>query len=352
MKFKRLSKIKKFLIEIATKQKKDFFSQLLNFLLLLLSFIYIFAIDVIIFLYRVKILKKFKADCPLISIGNITMGGTGKTPFLIYISRKLLERKRQILVSFSGYAADEIKEIQFFLPSVNTVTAKSRATAIESAARQNKPQYILLDDGFQHWKIKRNLDVVILDASVPLKDAKVLPAGFLREPLSHIKRADVILLNRVDLISQEEADKIRLNLRKIKPDFKIFEILFEPLSFYCFQNKKTIPLSELKGKSVGVFCGLGNNRAFTKMLKKIDIKVVSEFFFLDHHIYNQNDLTSIFKESKEKKLDAYVTTFKDIFKIDISQLDIKVYCLKIGVKFKEKSDEEKFFRLIPGYLPG
>jgi len=343
-------KIKKFLIGIAVKKKKDFFSQLLSFSLFLFSLLYTLVIDIIIFLYKVKFLKKFEADCSVISIGNITVGGTGKTPFLIYLSERLLERKKQILISLSGYARDEAKEIKFFLPSANILAAKNRIAAIKKAAKEIKPQYIFLDDGFQHWKIKRNLDVVILDVSAPFKETKVLPAGFLREPVSHIKRADVVLLSRVNLVSQKAVDKVRIVLRKIKPDFKIFEIFFVPLNFYCFHDKKTVSLGSLKGKSVGVFCGIGNNRAFIETLKKIDIKIVSEVFFLDHHIYSQNDLDLISKDSKEKKLDVYITTFKDILKIDTSQLNVKVYCLAIGVKFKEKDDEDKFFGLIPGYL--
>jgi tetraacyldisaccharide 4'-kinase len=343
-------KVKEFLIEVTNKKRKNFFNQLLRIFLVFLSFIYILAIKFILFLYNKKILKKFKANNVTISIGNITVGGTGKTPFLIYLVKKLVNRKKQPLIVSRGYAEDEIKELKFFLPSVDVLIGKNRANNIKAALKRNKPEYILLDDAFQHWKVERNLDIVILDVSVSLKDKKVLPAGFLREPISHIKRADVILLTRVNLASQKEIDEIKRILKRIKTSFKIFEAWFEPVYFYSFQNKETIPLNALRGKSVGVFCGIGNPTGFVRTLEGVGLKVASKIFFLDHHRYNTKDLALISRDSEEKELDTYITTFKDILKIDTTQVGARVYCLKIELKFKEKEDENKFFELIPGYF--
>lgn len=339
--------IKKFLIRMAGRERGNFLWWLLEIFLFVLSCIYICLIKGIIFLYGKNILKRFSAACPVISIGNITVGGTGKTPFLIYLTSVLKERNKVAVVS-RGYAKDEIEELKLFIKDLSVFTGRNRIAGIKEVFKKDKPGYIILDDGFQHWRIKRDLDIVMIDATRLLEEERVLPAGFLREPLSHIKRADVVFLTRVDLVSQDRANDIIEVLKKIKPDLKIFEILFEPVNLYDVDIEKTVELDVLKDKPVGVFCGLGNNEAFVKSLERLDMKVASRIFFLDHHIYSQRDLDSISKDGKEKGVKNYLTTFKDIVKIDqgVRRIGVKVFAVRTAVKFKEKDDENKFFKLI------
>lgn len=347
-----IENIKRFLIKMAGRERGNFLEKLLKIFLLIFSYIYIFFVKVLIFLYKINILRKFAASCSVISIGNISVGGTGKTPFLIYLGAKLAGEGKKIAVVSRGYGEDEVREMEASFGEGVVFKGRNRVAGIKMALAKEHPDYILLDDGFQHWRVKRDLDIVMIDVAKPLGKEKVLPAGFLREPLSHIKRADVVFLTRVDLVSQDRVNETREVLKKIKPDLRIFEILFEPVNLYDVKTKETAALDTLRNKPVGVFCGLGNNEAFVKTLEQANIKVASKVFFLDHHIYNRGDLDLISKDAKEKGLQNYLTTFKDIVKTDdaIQHIEAKVFAVRIAVKFKEKADENKFLRLIPGYL--
>ncbi|MFH1856211.1 MAG: tetraacyldisaccharide 4'-kinase [Candidatus Omnitrophota bacterium] len=339
--------IKKFLIKAAKEKRKVFFA--VKSFLSVASFVYIAMIKTVLFLYRKNILKKYTAACPVISIGNISVGGTGKTPFVIYLGAKLAREGKEIAVVSRGYAADEIKEMEIALGKTSVFTGKNRVDGIKRVLAENKPDYIFLDDGFQHWKVKRDLDIVMIDASGFDEKEKVLPAGFSREPLSHIKRADVVLLSRVDLVSEKRAEEIKTFLKAVKQDLKIFEIVFEPEGFFDSRTGQAVSFDDVKNKMAGVFCGVGNNDAFVKTLEQMGIKAISKLFFLDHHSYSRNDLNLIQEEARNKNIDVYFTTFKDVLKIEPDNLKVKTYYLKIKTVFKNQMEENEFFKLLPQY---
>ncbi|MFH0918092.1 MAG: tetraacyldisaccharide 4'-kinase [Candidatus Omnitrophota bacterium] len=323
--------------------------------LLVLSQIYGLAVVILASLYRIRPLR---LGAKVISVGNITLGGTGKTTLVEYLSAKLSLAGNRIAVLSRGYKrnsqrpgaqglGDEPAMLAKKFPSVRVVVDKNRIRAAQTAIRNYAADILILDDGLQQWKILKDLEIVTIDAGNPFGNYRMLPAGFLREPLSALKRADIFVLTQV--FPGQELDGLTAKLKRINSRALIVESRHEPVGFSRLdQADELLDLPLLKGKPVAIFSGIGNPDGFGNCVNGLGIKVVKSFRFADHHDYSRADILRITAEAKENHLEAVITTRKDAVKIrelGIKDTGILVLEIKLSITKNEAEFNRRLLKL-------
>ena len=308
-------------IKIVSGQKKGTCAACIKILLTIISAGYIVIINLRNFLYSRKLLKTHKVNAVVISIGNITTGGTGKTPLVIWLCDFLRENNIEPAVLTRGYKTgkkesgiDEPAVILQNCPKIKVIVNPNRATGARLAIEKFGSKVLILDDGFQHRRLARDIDIVTIDATEPFGFGKILPAGLLREPVSSLKRADAVVLTRCNLTGQQKLEEIETQLRKIKGNFIIAKTIHKPISL-VFGDGKEKPSEYLAGKRIFAFCGIGNPESFFKTAENIGAKITGKETFDDHHIYSQEDIERICKRASDSKAELIITTEKDWTKI-------------------------------------
>src|SRR5262245_3486513 len=199
---------------------------------------------------------------PVISVGNLTAGGTGKTPCVEYLARYFRTSGCRPVILSRGYGAnDEALLLRCNLPDVVHLQGANRAEQARIAVNDHAAEILILDDGFQHRRLARDLDLVLIDATNPWGHGRLIPRGLLREPLAALRRASAILLTRTDQVSQNEIDKIVRRIRRDTPDMPIISAIHEPLMWIQHEGPER-PIDSLRGQIVAAFCGVGNPHAF------------------------------------------------------------------------------------------
>lgn len=295
-----------------------------------------------------------RVEAPVISVGNLTLGGTGKTPMVAWIARWLRGQGVRVTLISRGYGAgasgrnDEALELEQQLPDVPHLQNPDRVAAAELAIEEFECQAILLDDGFQHRRLARDLDIVLLDACEPFGYGHVFPRGMLREPLSGLQRADVVVLSRADMVSEEQRTAIRRKVEKLAPRSTWMEVTHAPRALLAFDGQ-TADLESLRGQSIAAFCGIGNPAGFRHTLEAQGWNISGLREFPDHHAYSRSDIESLVAWANSLDSAAIVCTHKDLVKIGLAQLGRKpLWALTIGLKFLsgEAEMEERLRRVI------
>ena len=278
---------------------------------------------------------------PVVSVGNLTLGGTGKTPMVAWAARWFRGQDVRVCVISRGYGSDEdgqndeSRELGAKLPDVPIVENPNRVEAAEMAIEEFGTQLILLDDAFQHRRIGRDLDIVLLDALEPFGFDHVFPRGTLREPVRGLARADAVVLSRAGLLDAEAKRAVRDRVAEIAPDAVWAEAAHAPQALLAADGTSH-PLDTLEGKTPLAFCGIGNPQGFRHTLEEIRCRPVEFLPFPDHHRYTREDVDRLRKLADEKKANAFVCTHKDLVKLDVTELDgWPVYAVEIGIRFLE-----------------
>ena len=280
--------------------------------------------------------KTHAVSVPVISVGNITAGGTGKTPMVSWLAQRLVAEDIRITLISRGYGSsdgrpnDEALELKQRLPEVPHLLNPNRIQAARTAVDELESQLILLDDGFQHRRIARDLDLVLVDATNPFGYGHLLPRGTLREPIAALRRADLIAVTRVDLVEASQLEDLESQLNSYAPDVPRFHVAYQPKSLLNASHQ-AMTLSDLAGRSVAAFCGVGNPQAFRKTLEQCDCNVVDFRAFADHHRYGPEDMKSLVGWLRHLHgIDAVVCTHKDLVKISVDQLnEIPLWALTV-----------------------
>jgi tetraacyldisaccharide 4'-kinase len=322
----------------------------------LASYLYSFLVDLRQKLYSSNILKSEKLPAKTISVGNITVGGTGKTPMVIFLAKFFAKKGENVCVLTRGYkrkksstmlvvsngneiemdskiTGDEPLEIALSLRGVAKVIADAdRIRSGRWAIENFQTSLFILDDAFQHFRVKRDLDLVLVDATNPFGNGRLLPAGILRESLENLKRASAIVITRSNLIEKQQQKKLKDELLNFCEEKKIF--LAENSSL------KPVPLKEfinidisnsnlnkaLKEEKSLAFCSIGNPKAFFQQLREEGFNLVREIAFPDHYSYKRKDIEMICAEAT--KLNAFIlTTAKDAVKLRDFQFDLPCFVL-------------------------
>jgi tetraacyldisaccharide 4'-kinase len=340
-----------------------------HYLLLLLSKIYGFIAVLRLNLYKKNILKQEKLPCAVISIGNITAGGTGKTPMTIYLANfikslglkpAILSRgykgkaeKKGLIVSdgdkiFADYqlAGDEPYMMARSLEKISVIVGKNRFSMGMKAIEKFSPDVIILDDGFQHIKLKRDINILLLDSKNSFGNMELLPKGFLREPISSIDRADVFIFTRADS-SKEFENSLYLLKKNIKKDIPIFKAQHIPyikeIAGYNAENEYNFSI--LKNQKIIAFSGIAKNENFKHSLEKTGCNLLEFFSFKDHHKYIKADIEKILNAKKKLNAEYIVTTQKDFVKIKhlIPKKDNIFIIIDVKISFGEDTDAFNFF---------
>jgi tetraacyldisaccharide 4'-kinase len=282
--------------------------------------------------YATGMLKTCRADRPVISVGNITTGGTGKTPVVRWLCERLRESGLRPAVLMRGYKsragdrADEQVLLDHLLNPVGqtapTVTVHAQPDRVSAAATvaRDRPEVdvFILDDGFQHRRLHRDFDLVLIDTTNPFGYDHVLPRGLLREPLPGLRRADAFLLTRVDQALPGAIEEIEKTLREHAasvPVYRCRHVQEGVITRDSGAGDSIHPLARLNGTRVIAFCGIGNPESFERQLIDTGAVIVTSKRFGDHHVYRRNELEELRREAASQDVGALVTTEKDWVKI-------------------------------------
>jgi tetraacyldisaccharide 4'-kinase len=291
-------------------------------------------------LYDFGWLKIHRADVPVISIGNVTAGGTGKTPVVAYLAKLLRQRGLRVAIVSRGYGAtagsvnDEALELERLLPDVPHIQNRDRNAAIQLAVDELAAQVILLDDAMQHRRMHRDLEITLLDATNPFGFGYQLPRGLLRESLRGLRRADLVMLTRANLVSGEEVKKICDVTRRFAADVPWVEAAHEPECLVRWPQEEQA-LERWQGKKVLAVCGIGNPQAFRMTLERLGLNIVDMQIFKDHCNYERADIEVLQRWVAQHRpgIDAVVCTAKDIVKLQVPILaGVPLLSLRIGLK--------------------
>lgn len=266
-----------------------------------------------------------RVPVPVISVGNLTLGGTGKTPFVEWLARWYAERGVRVALVSRGYrsegaANDEALELAEKLPDVPHLQNADRVAAAQQAIREHRSQLLLLDDGFQHRRLSRDLDIVLIDALEPFGYGHVFPRGMLREPLSGLQRAHIVALSRADAVDDHARESIRARVAPWTESASWVEVAHQPRAVLGASGERR-PIEFLAGRRVAAFCGIGNPAGFRHTLEACGSTVVHFREFADHHRYTDRELDLLAAEvTGLDDLAAVVCTHKDLVKIRREQL--------------------------------
>lgn len=321
--------------------------RLLRFLLRLAAFGYGFATWVRNQLFDWRLRRIHATSIPVVSVGNLTTGGTGKTPVVALIIQHLSQSGRHPGIVSRGYRSlddegnDEARVLELLCPGVPHVQNSDRVEAVRLIPATT--DVVVADDAFQHRRLRRALDIVLIDALNPWGYGYVLPRGMLRESISGLKRADLIVVTRADQIDESARAEIWSRIRTCVPHAPQIEIAFEPASLISHGSTE-IPVSDLT-EQVFAFCGIGNPEAFRMTLERMSIELVGFRQFPDHYHYEESDVTGLVSEARELGANTLVTTVKDLVKIEapVSRRTIepssRILALDIRARFLEGERE-------------
>jgi tetraacyldisaccharide 4'-kinase len=287
-------------------------SPLLRTLLWPLSVLYGVIVRGRVWLYAHGWLKQRRLKGTVISVGNLTVGGTGKTPMVIWLAEKFLAEGKRVAILSRGYrgrngASDEVELMKFRLRGrVSFGVGKNRVAEGRRLESQQPIDVFLLDDGFQHLRLARDLDILLMDVSRPLAGEPLLPAGRLREPITAMNRANLIIFTRAETAAGTLDAIGKLN------QYPVFAASTRLLGFRRFGGEITLLSSdEIGAGPFFAFCGLGNPDAFFRDLGNWGLSICGQAVFGDHHRYTQRDILAVMQAAKHAGANALVTTEKD-----------------------------------------
>ena len=330
--------------DLVSDQKTGVMPSMLRCGLRLLEVPYCATVSVRNFLYDHRALPIHRFSQPIISVGNLTLGGTGKSPMVAWLCQFFLERNLRPGLISRGYGKsssegnDEFMEMSHRFPNIPHVQHRNRAEAIQKLLQTEQVDLIILDDAFQHRQVTRNIDLVLLDATAPFGFSHVFPRGTLREPLAGLQRADIALLTRSDLCNEEERQKIRQQVLSINPNVIWGETIHVPTSLISLESFHAEPIESIRGQSALAFCGIGNPAAFRKTLEQCGVRVEKLLPFPDHYGYTVNDADELVRIAQELGTDLILCTMKDLVKLnrpEFAGLPLRAVSIEIQFTFGE-----------------
>jgi tetraacyldisaccharide 4'-kinase len=320
-------------------------------------------------LYKAGLLPSRQLPCRVVSIGNITAGGTGKTPMTIYVAQTIRDLGYRVAVISRGYKGrlehsggvvsdgrtvfhgpDDVGDEPYLMATsligIPVVVGGDRYQAGMLAVRRFAPDVIVLDDAFQHLRLKRDLDLVLLDHQAPLGNGYLLPRGRLREPVSALRRADALVFTRSKemVVSDYFLSLLPINEKHIFYTAHTPTLITSNSEKDNMFLKDTKDISDLQGKTAVAFSGLADNEQFFDTLEKVGCKILHKYQFNDHHSYNPAEIDGIVKTASRLGTDLLITTLKDAVKI--SSFKWLPNLIVIDVTIRLLDGDDRFNRFI------
>lgn len=314
------------------------------------------------FFYNYGIFKQNNFHIPIISIGNITFGGTGKTPFTHWLADYMEVRSKKVMILMRGYKGklehssgilkssrrlgynpvefgDEAMMLARRLNHASVVVGKNRSENLEHFFEQERPDIVLLDDGHQHLKLGRNLNIVLFDALMPVEKYKVAPKGYLREGLTALKDADLIVLGRVDQVSNDKIVALESLVKKyVNETVPTAHICYKANGLFNSTFQKILETNALKGKKAICVAGIASPLSFFNLIEELGIEILGKVSYPDHHFFSIEEVVELLEEAEKE--DAYIiTTEKDMVKMRRVHDSDRITYLEIQVEFLKGLEE-------------
>jgi tetraacyldisaccharide 4'-kinase len=299
-------------------------------------------------------LRVHRLGVPVVSVGNLTVGGTGKTPMVEWLARWFRARRTRVVIVSRGYRRehglnDEGRVLEENLPDVPHLQDRDRVRAGQVALEELDAELLMLDDGFQHRRLARDLDLVLIDALEPFGLGQLLPRGLLREPLRSLRRADLVILTRADLIGADARAAIQAEAERRAGPLRWVEARHAPLDLIDSEGSRS-PLGDLAGQAVAAFCGIGNPEGFRQTLLPLCQELRDFRVYPDHHGYSAADVASLQCWAGDQKANLVLTTQKDLVKLRTGTLGAApLRALRIGLEIVAGEDvmDDALARLLP-----
>ena len=365
-----LEELEQFAIDVILNRRKGFRASAIRILLSLMSILYRNLVSFRLWLYKVRIKREHNLGCLVVSIGNLTVGGTGKTPIVEKFAKALTAGGRRVAILSRGYksvkpslkdkikskmqgnpisqepprvvsdgkevfldsetAGDEPYMLATNLDGVAIVVDKDRVKAGLHAIKEFDVDTLLLDDGLQYLRLRHRLDIVLIDKYSPFGNEKLLPRGTLREPPKNLKRASYIFITKCDGSSNEELIK---RIRKYNRTAEIIECAHQPKYLENIETNERLPLEHLKGKDIGTISGIAVPESFEDGIKNLGAKIELTRRYTDHHRYRKREVQKFIDQCLNRDLDMIVTTEKDYVRFPEIQAseDMPVYFLRVEI---------------------
>lgn len=290
--------------------------------------------------YRLGMRQQHILPICVVSIGNLVSGGTGKTPTTLWLVRALRESGLRVVILSRGHgrtnesvdpvmivsdlravrvdnpewAGDEPLHLAKSLPGTPVVVARNRRDSGDMAVAQFQPDVIVLDDGMQYWQLYRDIEICLLDSRQPFGNGWVLPRGPLREPVSHLSKADIVVLTRADQASPDKVETLTQNIKVRNPEAWVTQCSHVPVCWLSTDGQQGA-LAEMKGLSVLAVTAIADAEQFFQTLRTLGLNVVREVKFQDHHSYTKEDIDSLIASPEMSAVHVVVTTEKDMVKL-------------------------------------
>jgi len=360
---------------IISGRRRDVAATVVRSLLGVAGLGYRLAVHVRNALYDHHVLRTHRVNAVVLSIGNLTTGGTGKTPLVVWLCKQLTQNSELRTLNSApailtrGYKAkiqksevrspkpegavqysDEPSLLAKAGPGVEVVVNPDRVAGAGTAAAQGA-RVLVMDDGFQHRRLARDLDIVAIDATLPFGYGRPLPAGLLREPLTALARAQAAVITRSDLARPDQLDQIERTLLRFNPRLKIARAIHAPTAVHIPNNRVMSP-ADLAGKRVYAFCGIGNPDAFFQTLTKLGANLVGTAAFDDHHACTEDDIQRMCQRAEAAKADVILTTEKNWLSLEPALFDGRLPAGYLEVQLEVTSGGDDLIRLIRATLEG
>ncbi|MEO5332895.1 MAG: tetraacyldisaccharide 4'-kinase, partial [Magnetococcus sp. YQC-5] len=307
--------------------------------------------------YRNHLFAIYRAPCPVISVGNLTTGGTGKTPMVLWLARQIQQTGRRVAIVSRGYrqrsrspitvvadpfgirttpplAADEAWLLASALPGTTVLTGSNRPVLMRHAIERFQCDCILMDDGFQRLDVRKDLDLVLLDAQRPFGNGRPFPGGLLREMPSALSRCDAIVLTRAD--HPQTTDETLVYLRHHFPDKPVMTAIHRPSGWIPLHTPaQPMPLHAMT-EPVVAFCGIATPESFLRTLQSLDVTIVAFYPFPDHHFFSTEEIHQLMAKNAGARV--LVCTEKDAVKLDPEKISWPIFALRVEMSFQ--SDPE------------
>ncbi len=361
--------VEQYVLDVIFERRRDFGARLASAILLWLSQLYRLGVHIRLFLWRTRIFRDHTLGCQVVSIGNLTVGGTGKTPVVEIFARALQQKGRRVAILSRGYkstprplwqrvleklpgfedqfppkvvsdgksllldsaqAGDEPYMLASNLKEVVVLVDKNRVRAGRYAIRKFGCDTLLLDDGFQYLALKSRLDICLIDRNNPFGNHYLLPRGTLRESISHLQRADYIFITKS---SELGAKRLRKAIRQFNEQAEVIECAHEPLYLQDVFTGDRHKLKLLDGLPVASISGIAAPESFEDGLGALGAKVIYTKRYADHHRYSQQEILNMINRSVKRGAKAILTTEKDAVRFPkIDRRDLPIYYLRVEIK--------------------
>ncbi len=361
--------VEQYALDVIFERRKNLGARLVSFLLHALSRVYAAGVQLRLFLWRHRIFRDHTLGCQVVSIGNLTVGGTGKTPVVEVFARALQQAGRRVAILSRGYkstprplwerivarltlqgdklppkvvsdgqsllldseqAGDEPYMLASNLKDVVVLVDKNRVKAGRYAIQRFGCDTLLLDDGFQYLALKSRLDICLIDRNDPFGNHYLLPRGTLREPITNLKRADYIFITKS---SKFGAAKLRNAIRQFNDSAEIIECAHHPLYIQDVFTGERRDLKHLVGLDIAALSGIAAPESFEDGLRALGANVVYRKAYADHHRYTQQEIINMINRSLKRGAKAILTTEKDAVRFPkIDRRDIPIYFLRVEIR--------------------